>query len=55
MMMIKNNYFAKCLPYFIHKNILTVNPNKNPAGHWSGWSPMNGLVINGPKKKVKKE
>ena len=27
-----NNY-SKCLPYFIHKKILTVNPNKNPAIH----------------------
>ena len=32
-----------------------VKPSKNPAMHWSGWSLKNGLVTNGPKKKVKNE
>ena len=37
------------------ERIGSYDPNKNPAIHWSGWSPINGLVINGPMKKVKNE
>ena len=48
-------FLAKCLPYFIHNKTLNVKPNKNPATHWSGCSFKKGLVINGPKKNVKKE
>lgn len=44
--------FERCLPNFIHKKTLTVNPNRNPAIHWSGWSLINGRVTSGPIKKV---